>query len=112
MADPVTQQWVIFGVQFIVWIVVMMRVFARIEKSIDERFKHFELALNTFKVGDIQALQASVRRLENGADEWTKSLRERTHSIGNTLNDLVLRVDRLERPEGYTRRSTTEHQDD
>jgi hypothetical protein len=101
---------VLFGAQFIIGIIAVMRALARIERSIDTRFAHFELALNTFKVGDLQTLQTSVQRLETGADEWTKSLRHRTHELGNTVNDLMLRVDRLERPERFERRKT-DHQE-
>lgn len=97
---------VLFGAQFIIGIIAMMRALARIERSIDSRFAHFELALNTFKVGDLQTLQTSVQRLETGADEWTKALRSRTHELGNSVNELLLRVDRLERPERYDRRKT------
>lgn len=100
----------LFGLQFIGGLIAVMRALARIERSIDTRFQHFELALNTFKVGDLQTLQTSVTRLETGADEWTKALRERTHDLSNKVNDLVLRVDRLERPERYERRKT-DHSD-
>lgn len=39
-----------------------------------------------------------VGTLETGRDEWTKTLRERTHELSNQVNVLNLKVDRLERP--------------
>lgn len=39
-----------------------------------------------------------VGTLENGQDEWTKSLRTRTHELAEKVNTLMLKVDRLERP--------------
>lgn len=49
---------------------------------------------------NIKDLGQRVSTLETGQDEWTKTLRERTHELGNHVNDLVLKVDRLERPKG------------
>lgn len=46
----------------------------------------------------IKDLARRVTTLEAGQDEWTKSLRERTHELANQVSDLVLKVDRLERP--------------
>jgi hypothetical protein len=48
-----------------------------------------------------QTLKDITRRvgvLEAGQDEWTKTLRDRTHELSNVVNGLVLKVDRLERP--------------
>lgn len=47
---------------------------------------------------NIKDLGHRVSTLETGQDEWTKTLRHRTHELGNHVNDLVLKVDRLERP--------------
>lgn len=46
----------------------------------------------------VKDLTHRVSTLESGQDEWTKSLRQRTHELANDLNSLVLKVDRLERP--------------
>lgn len=43
-------------------------------------------------------LTRRISTLESGQDEWTKTLRERTHELANQINTLVLKVDRLERP--------------
>lgn len=88
-------------VQFIAGIIGMLRAFNAIERSIERRFNEFELQMNTFKEGDIRDLQGRVSRLEAGADEWTKTLRERTHDHANKINKLSLQVDRLERPDRY-----------
>jgi len=93
-----------FAVQFVVGIVVVMRALAAIEHSINRRFAEMTLKLNTFEIGDLRELKTSVKRLESGQDEWTKTLRERTHELVNEVNVLKIKVDRLERPEGYQRR--------
>jgi hypothetical protein len=41
-----------------------------------------------------------IGSLETGQDEWTKTLRARTHDLANQVNALALKVDRLERPSG------------
>ena len=46
----------------------------------------------------IKDMGARVTTLETGQDEWTKTLRERTHELSQHVNELVLKVDRLERP--------------
>lgn len=48
----------------------------------------------------VKDLSARVTLLETGQDEWTKTLRDRTHELANQVHDLVLKVDRLERPRG------------
>ncbi len=50
----------------------------------------------------IKDLGFRVGTLETGQDEWTKTLRERTHELSNQVGILVLKVDRLERPRGAT----------
>lgn len=50
-----------------------------------------------------QSLKDVTRRvgnLETGQDEWTKTLRARTHDLANHVTALALKVDRLERPTG------------
>jgi len=46
----------------------------------------------------VKDLVRRVTTLEGGQDEWTKSLRARTHELANQVNELMLKVDRLERP--------------
>lgn len=48
--------------------------------------------------GYVHDLTHRVSTLESGQDEWTKSLRSRTHELADAMQVLVLRVDRLERP--------------
>lgn len=80
-----------------------VRLVATLQRAMDAKFSGIELALNTFKEGDLRELRASVLRLETGQDEWTKALRKRTHDLGDDVNVLKLKVDRLERPERYPR---------
>ena len=47
---------------------------------------------------EVKELVRRVATLETGQDEWTRTLRERTHDLSNHVNSLVLKVDRLERP--------------
>jgi hypothetical protein len=95
---------ILFGVQFVVGLIAIMRALSSIERSIDTRFGDIKLAMNTFKEGDIRDLQGRLTRLEMGSDEWTKALRERTHEHANEINVLKLKIDRLERPGTYGRR--------
>ncbi len=68
--------------------------------------RHSELsAARAECITKIQSLEQSVKEmgfrvgtLETGQDEWTKTLRERTHELSVQVNVLVLKVDRLERP--------------
>lgn len=46
----------------------------------------------------VKDLGRRVGTMETGQNEWTKSLRERTHELSGQVNQLVLKVDRLERP--------------
>lgn len=55
------------------------------------------LAIVTLE-GNIKDLGHRVTTVECGQDEWTKALRTRTHELANQMNNLVIRVDRLERP--------------
>lgn len=89
---------ILFGVQFVVGLVAILRTAASIEKSIEGRFTEIKLAMNTFKEGDIRDLQGRLTRLEMGSDEWTKALRERTHEHANEINAMKMKIDRLERP--------------
>lgn len=100
---PIGTVFLVVG-QFAAGLVGILRAFAAIERSIDKRFSQMTLQLNTFEMGDLRELKASVKRLETGQDEWTKALRERTHDLANDVNTLKIKVDRLERPEGYHRR--------
>ena len=56
-------------------------------------------------IGKVEAyvsdLTHRVTTLESGQDEWTKSLRDRTHQLSNDVHTLVLKVDRLERPKAH-----------
>lgn len=49
----------------------------------------------------IRELSRRVGALESGQDEWTKSLRARTHELADQLHGVALKVDRLERPGKY-----------
>ncbi len=84
--------------QFVAGIVAIMRVMASVEKAIEKRFTEIALTLNTFKEGDIRELQGRLVRLETGADEWTKALRERSHAHANDINVMKMEIDRLKRP--------------
>jgi hypothetical protein len=46
----------------------------------------------------IRELSHRLTMVESGQDEWTQSLRKRTHELADQLQILVLKVDRLERP--------------
>ena len=96
---------ILLAVQFVGGLIAIMRAFASIERSIDTRFNEMTLKLNTFKEGDLRDIMSRLSRLETGQDEWTKTLRERTHDHANQLNMLTLEIDRLKRPGSYERRT-------
>src|SRR5678815_425824 len=91
----------LIGAQFIAGLIGMMRAFGAIERSIDARFSEIKIAMNTFKEGDIRDLGGRLTRLESGADKWTEMLRNRTHEHANEINEMKLKIDRLERPSHY-----------
>jgi hypothetical protein len=53
-----------------------------------------------------------VSTLENGQDEWTKALRDRSHTLANDMQRLTLKIDRLERPKRHTQSNKPEKDDD
>lgn len=92
---------ILLGIQMIGLAIALAKIFTSVQNTITAKFAHIELVLNTFREGDLRELKGSVTRLETGQDEWTKALRERTHELASTTTNLLLRVDRLERPERY-----------
>jgi uncharacterized protein YicC (UPF0701 family) len=65
------------------------------------------LNLKTLLLEMLKSVEQNVREvgqrvgtLEAGQDEWTKTLRDRTHELSKQVNELVIKVDRLERPKG------------
>lgn len=66
--------------------------------SINKSFGEIALQINTLLEGDVRELQSRVGRLESGQDEWTKTLRHRSHDLAGRIDVLTLKVDRLERP--------------
>lgn len=61
--------------------------------SINESFGKIALQINTILEGDVRELQSRVGRLESGQDEWTKTLRQRTHDLATEVNALRLAVE-------------------
>jgi archaellum component FlaC len=51
--------------------------------------------INTILQGDVRRLDERVKRLESGQDEWTKTLRDRTHDLANELNAQRLQIELL-----------------
>lgn len=96
---------ILFAAQFVGGLVAFMRAVSKIEKSIDSRFSDMKITMTLFKEGDLRDMQGRLTRLEMGSDEWTKALRDRTHEHANEINAMKLKIDRLERPERYNRRT-------
>jgi len=51
----------------------------------------------------VNDLTHRVTTLESGQDEWTKSLRQRTHDLASDVQSLVLKVALLERSHSHKR---------
>ena len=51
----------------------------------------------------VSDLTHRVTTLESGQDEWTKSLRQRTHDLSTDVQNLVLKVALLERGHSHKR---------
>lgn len=67
---------------------------ARSQSSrVNENLHTIGLQINTLLEGDVRELQARVARLESGQDEWTKTLRQRTHDLANDVQALRLTVE-------------------
>lgn len=83
---------------------------ARLELSLaNERASRTaeHVSLKESVMGTVATVESSMRELtrrvgslETGQDEWTKTLRQRTHDLATQVNALMLKVDRLERPTG------------
>jgi hypothetical protein len=80
---------------------------AKIDKAILQERIDRQGETNTLH-GLCSKLEAGIRELshrltmvESGQDEWTQSLRKRTHELADQLQILVLKVDRLERPNSH-----------
>ncbi len=73
------------------------------QRAIDNKLAQLDVSLATFRgdmKSDLRDLGTRVGRLETGQDEWTKTLRQRTHDLAEELNVVKMKVDRLERPHG------------
>lgn len=46
---------------------------------------------------DVRELRGRVDRIEQGQTEWLKTLRHRTHQLGNMINHILLRITLIER---------------
>lgn len=84
-------------------VIVGLVAFFAFQRAIDRKFALFDVLMATFR-GDVRSDVRDITRrlssLETGQDEWTKTLRARTHDLAEHVNTLGLRVDRLERPHG------------
>lgn len=111
-------------VQIAGFVLAAARIYYGMREFVTAKFNTLNLDLVTWKtqqLTDINGLKAllladiarlasdardangRIERIEAGSDEWTKTIRERTHDLANQVNTLILRVDRLERPlDGHT----------
>lgn len=64
-------------------------------QSTNESFSKIGLQINTILEGDVRELREQVRRLETGQDEWTKTLRQRTHDLADEQNKMRLEFELL-----------------
>lgn len=79
----------------------LMVAFFAFQRAIDNRLANLDVSLATFRgdmKSDIRDLGTRVGKLETGQDEWTQTLRARTHELAEKLQVVQLKVDRLERP--------------
>ena len=79
---------------------------AMLKERLDRQGEHNTLrqsvqALYSQMESTVKELSHRVGTLESGQDEWTQSLRKRTHELAEQLHVLALKVDRLERPAGF-----------
>lgn len=75
--------------------------YGKFQRVLDAKFAAFALQLTNVKsalVLDLADITHRLGTLETGQDEWTKTLRQRSHDQGNEINTILLRLDRLERP--------------
>jgi hypothetical protein len=107
-----TFEWSIPIGSILIWFaqsaVMLLVSFYGVQRAIDKKFADLDLKLanvdllmTAFKgeiKSDIRDLTGRISALETGQDEWTKTLRARTHDLAEKLNEMVLKVDRLERP--------------
>lgn len=100
-----TFEWSIPIGSILLWLAqsaaMLFVAFVGVQRAIDRKFAEFDVALTAFRgdvKSDIRDLSGRVKALETGQDEWTKTLRARTHDLAEKLNVLELKVDRLERP--------------
>lgn len=63
--------------------------------SLQNDFNKMAMQLNKLLEGDLRVLQVKLERFELGQDEWTKTLRERTHSIANEVTNTALLITEL-----------------
>lgn len=107
MDQRVTLNWSIPIGSILLWLsqtaVVCLVAFVAFQRAIDRKFAAFDVLMVSFR-GDVKSDVRDITRrlssLETGQDEWTKTLRARTHELAEQVNVLGLKVDRLERPHG------------
>lgn len=56
--------------------------------TLNTQFSKMNIQINTILEGDIRELRGRILKIETGADEWTKTIRERTHILANQLHML------------------------
>ena len=72
--------------------------FASLSKEVDAQFAKLDLRLATIFEGDMRELRGRTEKLEIAQAELLGNLIERSHKLGDTMQTILLKVDRLERP--------------
>lgn len=81
----------------------MIIAFFAFQRAIDSKFASFDLSMEKLRgemKSEVRDITRRLSSLEAGQDEWTKTLRGRTHELAEHLQVVQLKVDRLERPRG------------
>lgn len=87
-----------FATIITVWVIISKKN-ESFKKSVEDQFTEVNksinkmaIDINTILVGDVRELRARVVLLENGQNEWTKTLRQRTHDLAGNIQTLQLEV--------------------
>jgi hypothetical protein len=71
-----------------------------LSKAVAEQFSKLDLRLATIFEGDIRELSGRTEKIESAQAELLKNFTDRSHKLGDTMQTILMKIDRLERPHG------------
>lgn len=108
---PAIADWIIAICAVVANVLTIVILTQKQNKKIDDKFEivrlnfdEVKIKLTELTVGTVARLQGDVERLASdlelakmGNDKWVEELRSRTHKLVEDYQNVILKIDRLER---------------